>query len=466
MNREYYWEYLQDCDQLVDSFLKKAKKVKRDVFMIEGINLENPVKNFLWESIFFGSSRNTYSEMRSKELDYVSFIQSIWKQKIQPLLPNSNKHESFVIKKSSEQLAPLLEPFRNTIVFYCINNRQLNYYRPILEKIDEPIVILTRENIGDDSFMKPNIQFIEYDLIFQDFFIKNKYFEENFSYIFFLSNSLLPVIHDLSPRCVVIFEGCHFETEIVSSICKFENIPTICIQQGWPSLMHTRFQNMSYDYFLTWGKAFNKLWGRYNPAPTFKEVGCLYSIRPPSNKTGIAFFFQAPLFIIDEFILDVMMKFFIHCAERYKDRKIYLREHPEYKLSPNKISDLKQYPNIGIVSDWEISMVFSQSEIGVSVFSSTLMEGIVHDTIPFVFNLTSYPNYYPDLEKDGIGLEAKSINEAILKIEKLIENKKYRETVKRNILAKKTFYFKAYNSECINNIYLFLKERGLSTSNK
>lgn len=453
MNREFYWEYSQECDELTKKFCRIAKEHHENIFKIGEMDMEKPVSNFIWEKIFFSHDKDTYSKLRLQGQNYNEIIKKIWLEKIVPLLNVENTYTNFIINNSSKLFSTLLEPHIGSIIFYCKNNRQLQYYLPILKRINIPTVILSLDDINELDLTGLNIQIIQYELIYQELFINSGYLEYNFPYIFYLVNTLFFLLDKLSPRRVVLLEGCHFETEVVSAICKFKKITSLCLQQGWPSLMHTRFTNMSYDYFLTWGKGFSDLWSTHNQTLKMEEVGYPYPIALNSYKTGIAFFFQAPLYIIDNALLESMFEFFIFCSNTYPDRKVYIREHPEYKLGLNKISELGNYKNIEVVTDWQISDVFSKSEIGVSIFSSTLMEGIIHETIPFVFNLTSSPGYYPNVEKEGIGIEVRSLNEARTKMDTLIKcENNLKAFIKNNINKKKHYYFKNTGEESIMKI--------------
>ncbi|MGH2643500.1 MAG: hypothetical protein ACRDE2_06100, partial [Chitinophagaceae bacterium] len=83
---------------------------------------------------------------------------------------------------------------------------------------------------------------------------------------------------------------------------------------------------------------------------------------------------------------------------------------------------------------------------------STLMEGIIHHVIPFVFNPTSMPSYYPDVDKEGIGVEAKSMEEAEQKICHIMNDPTYRATIKNNIKKAKRKYFERSEGASIKDL--------------
>jgi hypothetical protein len=147
-----------------------------------------------------------------------------------------------------------------------------------------------------------------------------------------------------------------------------------------------------------------------------------------------------------------MISFSFHCARSFPDRKIYIREHPEYKLNDLDKAFITAQPNIRMVSKTPLQEVFAETEIGVAIFSSTLMEGIIHNVIPFVFNLTSMPCYYPNVDKEGIGVEAKSMEEAQKKMCYIINDQTYMATIKGNIKKAKRRYFERSEGVSIKNV--------------
>jgi hypothetical protein len=152
----------------------------------------------------------------------------------------------------------------------------------------------------------------------------------------------------------------------------------------------------------------------------------------------------------------MQVEFAIFCATSFNNRNIFIREHPEYKMSENEKKELCQYSNIIMVSGMPLVELFSLTEIGVSVFSSTLIEGMIHETIPFIFNPTSFPQYYPDLDKKHLGIETKSLIEAKDKMIQLINSPDSRELILKNIRSEKPKYFTASSEESIDNTINFI----------
>lgn len=136
-----------------------------------------------------------------------------------------------------------------------------------------------------------------------------------------------------------------------------------------------------------------------------------------------------------------MVEFAFFCAEVFPHKPILIREHPEYTILnrfPKKMFD--KYANIEFVTHENLGLIFEKTEIGVSIFSSTIMEGLVYDVIPFIFNLTSMPSYNPNLEKIGGGIEVRTIEEAKRIIISISEKQKIELKNKMSYLKQRYFH--------------------------
>lgn len=455
MRREYYWEYLQECDNLIEKFMKEGERISPKAFCIEEINLGKPVANYLWEMIFFNRFKEIYSHTKMRGENHSSIVKIIWHNVIEPFLPSGKEvinSRLFQGKKPVYDCS--IKKYENKELFFCSNFRQLSYFIPLLNKADNRAVVVAMEGSIEESLFDYKGDLLEVNLILKPLLLRQQYMNVKFRYIYLLANTFYILLKEIMPSCVFVMEGCHYETETIAAVCRSLKIKSICMQQGWPGLIHTRFKNMSYDYFLTWGKGFSELWKQHNPKPVYLESGYLYPVihSTTGSKSCITFFFQAPSFVLGIQTLRDMIAFAFYCARTFPERKIYIREHPEYNLSDLDKAFITVQPNIKIVSKTPLKEVFAETELGVAVFSSTLIEGIIHDVIPFVFNLTSMPNYYPDVAKEDIGVEAKSMEEAQEKMCNLINDRSYRTRIKDSIQNVKKEYFGCVKKDSIDSI--------------
>ena len=99
-----------------------------------------------------------------------------------------------------------------------------------------------------------------------------------------------------------------------------------------------------------------------------------------------------------------------------------------------------------------LSEVLTRSDLSVSIYSSVILESIAAGVIPIIFNVTSYPRYFPDVEKAGAGLEVKNLDDAVDVIKILINNPKELEKFVTPMEEFRRQYFYADKEQAIKNI--------------
>lgn len=457
MPKDYYWEYIQQLDSLIHQFSEEVLRQNPLVFHLGPYNFEKGIHNTIWQTLLPG--RITYNKLRKKDVPVDEALETIRAYMYPLLFPSESSDTSLF--SPSDLPAESLTTYRNLrhrIVFYCKNYRLFQYLLPLLNSIQEPIIILSENSLPDQVKTGKQTAFITLDDFQLTPHIQNNYIKEKFPSLYNYANSLVTLTEILAPRAFFLIEGPHFESALIGEIGKCKNIPVICLQQGWPAIMHTAFRDINYNYYLTWGKKFNTLWKKFNPIPRFKEVGYLYDIEPSGPKEYITFFLQAPVILLDEVSFQDCLYLIELLADEYPEQKIYIREHPEYLLPDYYHAYFTRYDNIFWGTTLPLTQIYARTKIGISVFSSTLMEGLIHDIIPLVFNPTSMPGYYPDIEKEGLGLYAKTFQEAIEKTGLMINNEQEYQDRIHHIRQNKSHFFTAHSSQTRTNILQFLEQ--------
>ena len=457
--KDYYLEFIETVEELLLLFINRCQHINKAAINLERLDFSKTIINTLWTHIFF-SYRDEYNNERLKRNTKKNLKRIIWNNDLKPLLPNSN--EIGYIEKTAPCKVitdmDYLEEYRGAVCFYCYNLRQLYYFLPILERIQEKTVIFYNFDLGNFNTENQHIIFIEFCLRSDFQCFHQSFLQRNFPYLFWFTNNFMGYLSALKPKCIVLLEGCHSEMEALSIIGKQIQIHTLCLQQGWPSVMHSRFRNMTYDYFLTWGNIFNRLWKKYNSAPEFVPMGYCYKVPKLAKENIITFFLQAPIIILNEQYFEKILEFALWCAESFPKYKVWVREHPEFIIDQNRISKFSLFPNIEIKSSGDLSSILSLTKIGVSTFSSTLMEGLVHNVIPFILELSSVPYYPQDIKGKKLGYIAKTIEQAKLEMCSIIHHKSVYEENFNIIRKEKQGYFFTTGDNAINNTLDFLKK--------
>ncbi|MEN5433864.1 hypothetical protein ABE545_09505 [Sphingobacterium faecium] len=456
VKNDYYLEYIEVIEELLCRYIYETDRINPNILLIDRCSIEKAVKNNIWTKIFH-KYRDYYNLQRKNETSESLIIEYIWITDLLPLLPTSNeKYELFTKSPEASIYFEYLSKFADTIIIYCYNKRQLIYYLPLLNSLDEEALVFVNFDIKSISINNNKITVIEYEFYCEEYYFKNSFLARNFPKIYWFGNIFLEFVNVINPRCIVVLEGCHLEMETLSTISKIIEIPCICIQQGWPSVMHTRFRNMTYDYFLTWGVEFNDLWKKYNSLPKFTSIGYLYSTINDCTykKNAITFFLQGPFIIINKQYFDELLEVAIALAFKFPDIPFLIKEHPEYRLDDVWLRKLSKYDNISIVKDLCLSEVFGRSKISISIFSSIIMESLIHDTFPIVFEVSSVPYYPSDLEIKQLGLITNRDN-ILSKIERYLSMNQ-EELFHERLLKFRKKYFSNEGKDSVDSLMLIM----------
>ena len=392
ISNDFYLEFYNIVDYLLSGYIKEKQ-------------LPQSVRSYLFQRSF--RLRYYYNKLRIKGHTVEGCISYLKEN----LFYTTNKEETIKTENNkdykSEPWFHLLNSLTNRLLVYVYNNRQLHYLLPIINVINRPVILLCEPNVNTEIEVNDNIMAIELC-----FFNKYEIYNDNklkvdYPDLYQYYNTFHLMLKALIPEGIIVLEGCHYQEQVLGELARKNDIPSIAIQQGWPSLIHSMFRYMPYSHFLSWGSNFNIELKKWNPTIKFISVGYPYPIKE-KIKDGITFFLQAPMFISDKYYFSLMTDLIFETAEKYPRTLILVREHPEYKLKNNIINRLHNYNNIHIVSDWEIADVYANTQIVVSHFSSTIIEGVVHNCIPLIFDPTRFSSYIPNIEEIGYGMIAKN----------------------------------------------------------
>lgn len=433
ISNDFYVDFYEEVDDLLSEFIK-AKQ------------LPLPTKSYLFQHSF--QLREDYNQLRIKGHS-VDECRAYLVQHYFPTEVRGKINEKLYLASDfqSKPWYNFLMSLSNQLLIYIYNNRQLHYLLPLINALNRPVVLLCEPNVDEIVEVNENITAVELYFMSSCKVYENETLETYFPELFQYYNTFHLLFEILKPEGVIVLEGCHYNEQILSDVARQKDIPSIAIQQGWPSLMHSMFRNMPYSYYLTWGADFDKEWKQRNPDIQFIPIGYPYSVKEKIGNS-ITFFLQAPLFISDSYYQSLMIELINDTAEIYPEIPILLREHPEYKLNKTVIDNLCEHDNIQIVSDWMITDVYANTQIVISHFSSALMEGIAHNCIPLIFDPTRFSRYIPDVENMGFGMIASNKVSFFEKLEYILNNSsQYLD----NIMQDKGNWFAAISDKAVNN---------------
>ncbi len=459
MQRDYYIEYTEFIDVFIHQYIDEIKTDYPEAFKIGDYCCEIPVICSLFFKRFYTSGKETYSRLR-KEGKNEEEIYRIFKDDIDK---NTNKNFTqppIVQFETGNDVCTLLQPYKHQVLIYILNIRQLNYLTPLIQQINQLVLLVTEYELPDETDLPDYVTAIEIGFLKEVYY--SPFLYDNFPQVFHYFNTFDQLLNALQPRCTILLEGCHYQQEIIAIISKKMSIPSICIQQGWPSILLSCFRNIQYEYFFSWGNQFSNLWKTKNPMPNFVPAGYMYHILSFGRKRKITFFLQPPFGIIDKIYFRELLDFLLQCAVLFPTQSFCVREHPEYRIPDEYREKLNRQSNIKDVSNDPLDEIYAETILAVANSSSCLMEGIAHNCIPFVFDPICKSRYSPDIEKMELGIIADTIEDALPKMQTFLSDPFQRERFLRKNDEMRDGLFASYGDntirkivEYINNIITF-----------
>jgi hypothetical protein len=315
------------------------------------------------------------------------------------------------------------------IVFLARSLRFARYFRPIAEVLGQNAAFLIPD---DDAELAAAID--EWSFPYFRYSVCSRKPPENTgrllrqyaSYLLDYAKAMEVALSRSSARLVVVPEGNSAEDEVVHRVARKSGINTACLQQGWSPIVHPGFRNFSYTEMLTWGAGFADLLRPFNPEQSFSLVGNyqLSETLPASDRRdGVLFFFQG----FDNWLggresADALLALAERVADLDSGAPVYLRPHPVVPFPAEVVARIATKPNMIIepANRVGLAQALAKARVSVSAYSTTIMESIAAGVVPIIFNTTSMPRYWPDVDAAGAGIETRNIDEAEAHIRRLM----------------------------------------------
>ena len=259
--------------------------------------------------------------------------------------------------------------------------------------------------------------------------------------------SLLFFIKRVRPSSIFVLEGDAPYHIHLSNICNKLGIKNFCFQWGavHNSGARTRFSNMNFTRFLSWGNFFTNQLTPYNPKQRFCDFGNLNFSFKKSIGDSIIFLDQGssnPQ--IDQSHFQEYHKIILKFCQN-TDHKIIVRPHPNHDLCEVLRKNLIQHGVEISCNKTSLSHDLSLSKVAVSIMSSSLLDASINGIIPVSFRYDQMEEYPFPLNQLKIGLESSCPNE-IFKFINLIMSQPslYKEYKERLFKSIKTLF--SYNT--------------------
>lgn len=457
MGGSYYVEYVETADEVIRACLEMIRIKYPKALCFGKYDAEIPVRYLIHVRSSQWQWWERYHQMREagKSRDEVKELLYGELKKEFPYPPSGSlRHEKK--RQWRKKWEESLISYKGVKLVYLFNERQLRYLMPVLETVRTPLLLITEFAVPAGIVLPDYVTVMEFRYI-EDVWYDAPFLEAYFPRLYYCFNTFCILLDVLRPSQVILLEGCHYQQQTLAVIARRLQIPSVCIQQGWPSLMHTCYRDMQFDRYLTWGEEFSRWWKMYNPAPVFEAAGYLSDVLPARPGQRVTFFLPSPFFAGDPAYLAAFVDLAAELACLFPDRIVAVREHPDYKLQVRLQSRFSSCPNVFLVTEEPLASVFAATEVVVSHFSSSLLEGMAHGCIPFVFDLAGRAPYFPDIEQEGIGLTAVSKEEAMAKMTQLLTDPETVQRIRTNQDRVRPHYFRQVSAAAVREMVTMLQ---------
>lgn len=453
----FYSEYYTFVEQFLSDYTSRLQIKYPNIFKLGDYSAMHPIISFLhlnctawgWREIYikFRKEGKSQREIRACFASLLDTYYNCEQPKFHPLPGKLLKSYDFYRE---------MKTYRKQIVVYMHEVHQLDFIIPMVEAFKQPVVLISELNIPRPD-LPTEVTYLRTN-IFEKERYSNSFVKRNFSSLFNFFNKFDLLLQIINPSCLILLDGCHYQEQILAHIGKKYAIPTVCIQQQWPLLMNTGFQNMTYDYFLSWGDYFNPIWKKRSRIPKYISVGHASVVVNHTERNKITFFVEPPAFIDEATYYKELTVFIENCAMDSPEKEFWVKEMPGSNLPKEYQKELLAYENVSSANCYPLPEIFSKTDLAVAYFSPVLVESMAHGCIPFILESGLDFVYYPDFEDEGIGLSAPDLSSALAKMRHFIDSLELRDNIREKFERGNANLFKATSYDAIENIVSLIRK--------
>lgn len=422
---DYYLEFYDELDKRLEHFGVSSDRSRRSV-CLAGVSVQDALQTHLFYRL--SMERNAYNRCRRQGMAVEEAMSRVdaFLNRLRNMAPMSleGAGEDSLLDVQKHPWREPLEECHGCVLVYVYNARQLYDLTPLINQVGRPVVLLSEYDIPDETELPEYVTALPVEFshcrIFTD-----RDFECRFPLFFHYAHTFSILLQLMRPAGVICLEGCRFQEQLLAVEAENLGIPSYGIQRSWPSLMHGGFRRLPFRYYYTWGERFSRLWAVHNPVPSFVPLGYMYEVEPlrrGEEQSCVSFFLQAPVHLSDEVYFTQLLELIREAAERWPEVTFLVREHPEYRLDESLLRSLQFRGRVEIVSESPLNEIYARTRILVSHYSSSLMEGLLYGCRPLVFDPTDGSRYFPDVEKEGLGCIARTREEFMACLARMLED--------------------------------------------
>lgn len=275
------------------------------------------------------------------------------------------------------------------------------------------------------------------------------------------------------PDVLIFAEGTSYQEYCAAVAAKNLKIPTVRLQSGRASILHSGYINMPFDRMLYWGEGFLKHYKSVTPSSMHVVCGSpvidsLLKVRKKNSKRFVVAVLTQPAdkgWITQEHY-EHLVVLVIRLLEENPDIDIIVRMHP---VDTNNIffSLARSSKRLKIFNSprYSIADVFSKADCMVSFASTTISEAAACSVIPIILATNAVYSLFPYPEKEGAALVSDSIDKAFEYITRLHLNPEIFDDTRHNMEMFSEKFFGSRDGKSLQRIRdeiygAFMKESG------
>lgn len=226
--RDYYVEYYEVLDRVLSDYVNHLREEKEYWLKIGGHDVGVPLINLLfWQ---FTWHREEYDRLRKEGKSCGEALGSV-KEILADKQVEEWERQEEEYKIYDHEWYEALAPYGGQLVIYIYNARQLAYLTPLIERLEEPVLLLSEYEIPDETELPDFVTAITLEFT-KTAPLVNPFLKEWFPLIFQYANTFDILMRILQPKGLIFLEGCHYQQLLLATIGRDYGIPTLCIQQG------------------------------------------------------------------------------------------------------------------------------------------------------------------------------------------------------------------------------------------
>ena len=334
------------------------------------------------------------------------------------------------------------------IAFYLINTSDILRAKKIRYK--------NLKNIYFDKFyfFKKifNLSFNK-NFFFIDTFKSNKYLYIYKTWVsfFLIQQSII----NIRPKLIISFEGDHYDHENIYLVAKSLKIKALCIQSATDleKFQKVGFHNINQSKLLVWSKYYKNIYKKISPNLQTKVVGNYFIKKKKNSKKYIGIILQLKANDVSHKKFEEFKLLINWLCLNYK-KKIIIRRHPYDINDDYDLKNLIDLKNI-IIHDPNkilIGETLNLCSFIITKHSSAIVEAASIGVIPIIFAPMKLEKSIEALGSYDTPLIHTSINKMKTTINKLYDDEKKANKIKKDLISNFKNYINYSGNESLRRV--------------